>query len=115
VLLFSFSASVLRTTRAKSQQMALNKQAKQAQDRARMAYFIRESALPDVSPDELFDERVWNGSQIPESTLSRRVGSIDMSQLAEVVSLDAARESSESSNFDSEQLDQILKRRRAGN
>ncbi len=115
VLLFSFSASVLRTTRVKTPSATRNSEAQRAQDRVRMAYFIRESALPDVSADELFDERAWSGSQIPESSLNRRVGSIDMSALAEIVSLEDARENSRPSNFDSKQLDDILKRRRAGN
>jgi hypothetical protein len=115
VMLFSFSASVLRSTREKALRIARPTEAKRAEDLARMAYFVRESALNDVSPDELFDERVWTGSQVPESSLNRRVGAIDMSQLAEVVSLDGVREASEQSKFDSEQLDLILKRRRSAN
>ena len=115
VMLFSFSASVLRTTRVKVARVDRDSDAQRAKDRARMAYFTRELALPDVSVDELFDVRAWSGSQIPESSLNRRVGSIDMSALAEIVSLEDARASAQPSNFDSKQLDDILKRRRAGN
>ena len=115
VLLFSFSASVLRTTRETAPRIACQTEGQRHQDLARMAYFVRESALTDASPDELFDERAWSGSQIPESSLNRRVGAIDMSKLAQVVSLDEARGASEQSGFDSQQLDLILKRRRNSN
>ena len=80
-----------------------------------MAYFIRESALDDASPEELFDERAWTISQVPLPTSARRIGAIDMSAIAEVVSLEDARDASEQKKFDSEQLDFILKRRRGSN
>ncbi|MFM6963626.1 MAG: hypothetical protein ACKOWJ_05110 [Micrococcales bacterium] len=112
--LFSFSASVLRATRVQPVRYMQTGGQQSEQDRLRMAYFIRESALEDVSPDELFDERVWRGSQIPESSLNRRVGAIDMSALAEIVSLEQVRSNASGEIFDSEQLDAILKRRRAG-
>lgn len=111
----SFSVSVLRNTRPKQVVRTRATEAQRAQDRARMAYFIRESALADISPDELFDERAWTTSQMPESSLNRQFGSIDMSKLADVVSLDGAREVTDDTKLDSDQLDQILKRRRTGN
>lgn len=108
----SFSVSVLRTAGAKRVRNVQTSDVQRSADRARMAYFIREAALPDTSPDELFDERAWTASTMPDSLLSRQYGSIDMSQLAEVVSLDEVRSSTEATTFDSQQLDQILNRRR---
>ena len=80
-----------------------------------MAYLIRESALIDAKPDELFDERAWSDTALPESLLNRQQGAIDTSQLAEIVSFDAARASAEDKKLASDELNLILKRRRANN
>lgn len=111
----SFFVSVMRSTRVEKPQRRRMNTRKLQDDLARMSYFIRESALDDLATDELFDERAWSGSRLPESTLNRRVGAIDMSQLAEVVSLNDARGAAESSKIDSLQLDAILERRRSSN
>ena len=78
-----------------------------------MAYLIRESALIDVKPDELFDERAWSNTALPESILNRQVGAIDTSQLAEIVSFESAREDAEVKKLAAEELNLILQRRRA--
>ena len=111
----SFFVSVLRATRSQQPQKRQPLQRQKQDDLARMAYFIRESALEDVSVEELFDERAWSSSRLPESALNRRRGSIDMSQIAQVVSLDDARAAASESKIDSLQLDVILERRRSSN
>ncbi|MEN9713952.1 MAG: hypothetical protein RLZZ164_616 [Actinomycetota bacterium] len=111
----SFFVSVLRNTRQETPQKRRVSTRQKQDDLARMSYFIRESALDDLATEELFDERAWSGSRLPESSLNRRRGSIDLSQLADVVSLDEARDASDASKIDSLQLDVILERRRSSN
>jgi hypothetical protein len=109
------SISVLRSTgKQKTQKGALTAAELDAQ-RRRMAYLIRESALIDAKPDELFDERAWSDTALPESLLNRQVGVIDTSQLAEVVSFEEIKSSAENKKLASEELNLILKRRRANN
>lgn len=109
------SVSVLRSTGKKAQQKPRMSSTEIEAQRRRMAYLIRESALVDAKPDELFDERAWSNTALPDSLLNRQVGAIDTSNLAEVVSFEAARSSSEEKKLAAEELNLILKRRRANN
>ncbi len=107
--------SVLRSGSKKAQRKPQLTSVELEAQRRRMAYLIRESALIDAKPDELFDERAWSDTALPESLLSRKVGSIDTSQLAEIVSFESARVSAEEKKLAAEELNLILKRRRANN
>jgi hypothetical protein len=109
------SISVLRSTgKQKTQKGALTAAELDAQ-RRRMAYLIRESALIDAKPDELFDERAWSDTALPESLLNRQIGVIDTSQLAEVVLFEEVKASAEEKKLATDELNLILKRRRANN
>jgi hypothetical protein len=110
-LMVSVLRSVTKKVQSKPQQSSVDQEAQ----RRRMAYLIRESALIDAKPDELFDERAWSDTLLPESLLNRQVGSIDTSQLAEIVSFESARVSAEEKKLATEELNLILKRRRANN
>jgi hypothetical protein len=111
----TLAVSVLRSTAKQGQQKQRFSAAEQEAQRRRMAYLIRESALIDAKPDELFDERAWSNTALPDSLLNRQVGVIDTSKLAEVVSFEAARSSAEEKKLASDELNLILKRRRANN
>ncbi len=111
----TLAVSVLRSTAKQGQQKQRISAAEQEAQRRRMAYLIRESALIDAKPDELFDERAWSNTALPDSLLNRQVGVIDTSKLAEVVSFEAARSSVEEKKLASDELNLILKRRRANN
>ena len=111
----TLAVSVLRSTAKQGQQKQRFSAAEQEAQRRRMAYLIRESALIDAKPDELFDERAWSNTALPDSLLNRQVGVIDTSKLAEVVSFEAARSSVEEKKLASDELNLILKRRRANN
>jgi hypothetical protein len=107
--------SVLRSGGKKMQRRPQLTSAELEAQRRRMAYLIRESALIDAKPDELFDERAWSDTALPESLLNRQVGSIDTSKLAEIVSFESARVSADEKKLAAEELNLILKRRRANN
>jgi len=107
--------SVLRSSGKKAQSKPQQTASEQEAQRRRMAYLIRESALIDAKPDELFDERAWSDTALPDSLLARRVGAIDTSQLAEIVSFESARVSAEEKKLAEDELNLILKRRRAIN
>lgn len=109
------AVSVLRSTSKNAQQKPRASAAELEAQRRRMAYLIRESALIDAKPDELFDERAWSDTALPDSLLSRQIGVIDTSKLAEVVSFEAAKNSAEEKKLAPEDLNLILKRRRANN
>jgi hypothetical protein len=107
------SASALRSSRKKaSPQTALTMEQLAAQ-RARMAYSIREAALRDARTEQLFDERAWSSSELPESNLARRTGEIEAVSLAEVLPITEKQYRQGEKSLDSNELDQILKRRRA--
>lgn len=110
---FMLSASALRSSRKKaSPQTALTMEQLAAQ-RARMAYSIREAALRDARTEQLFDERAWSSSELPESNLARRTGEIEAVSLAEVLPITDKQNRQGEKTLDSNELDQILKRRRA--
>mgnify|MGYP000632583680 CR=1 FL=1 len=109
------SVSVLRSTGAQKRQKSGLSAAEMEAQRRRMAYLIRESALIDAKPDELFDERAWSDTALPESILNRQVGIIDTSKLAEVVSFEEIKSVASEKKLASEELNLILKRRRANN
>lgn len=111
----TLAVSVLRSSGKKSQRRPLVTEADREAQRRRMAYLIRESALIDAKPDELFDERAWSDVALPDSILNRQVGSIDTSKLAEVVSFDEVRSASAEKKMATEELNLILQRRRANN
>lgn len=111
----TIAVSVLRSTGNRAQQNPRLSAAELDVQRRRMAYLIRESALNDVKPDELFDERAWSDTALPDSLLNRQVGVIDTSKLAEVISFDAAKSSAEDKKLATDELNLILKRRRANN
>lgn len=111
----TIAVSVLRSTRVKTAQRSQISAADLEAQRRRMAYFIRESALTDAKPDELFDERAWSDVALPDSLISRKLGAIDTSSLAEVVSFDEVKSAAAEKKLASEELDLILKRRRASN
>ena len=81
--------------------------------RARMAYSIRESALIDAKAEQLFDERAWVENPLPESALSRRIGELEQVRLASVSNIESARAVGDEKSLNTEELDRILKRRRA--
>lgn len=110
---FMLSASALRSSRKKAQpQTALTIEQLTAQ-RARMAYSIREAALRDASAEQLFDERAWSSTELPLSNLARRTGEIEAVSLAEVLPIVERQIRQGEKKLDSDELDQILKRRRA--
>ena len=110
---FMLSASALRSSRKKVQpQTSLTIEQLTAQ-RARMAYSIREAALRDASNEQLFDERAWTSTELPQSNLARRTGEIESVSLAEVLPISERQIRQGEKKLDSDELDQILKRRRA--
>jgi len=110
---FLTAASTLRSSRKKvTQKTPLTMQELEAQ-RARMAYSIRESALPDAVAEQLFDERAWTEIALPESNLARRIGELEQVKLATVSNLSDATSDSEAKKLNAEELDRILERRRA--
>jgi hypothetical protein len=111
----TLAVSVLRSSSKKAQRRPILTEADREAQRRRMAYLIRESALIDAKPDELFDERAWSDVALPDSILNRQVGSIDTSKLAEVVSFDEVRSASAEKKLATEELNLILQRRRANN
>jgi hypothetical protein len=112
---FTFAVSVLRSVGKRAQQKTRPSAAELEAQRRRMAYLIRESALVDAKPDELFDERAWSDTALPDSILNRQVGTIATSKLAQVVSFDDAKSAAQDKKLASEELNLILKRRRANN
>jgi hypothetical protein len=110
---FLTAASTLRSSRKKATAKApLTMQELEAQ-RARMAYSIRESALPDAVAEQLFDERAWTEIALPESNLARRIGELEEVKLATVSNLGSAAAESEAKKLNRDELDRILERRRA--
>lgn len=110
---FLTAASTLRSSRKRATQKApLTMQELEAQ-RARMAYSIRESVLPDASAEQLFDERAWTEIALPESNLARRIGELEEVKLATVSNLGSAASESEAKRLNPDELDRILERRRA--
>jgi hypothetical protein len=110
---FLTAASTLRSSRKKATAKApLTMQELEAQ-RARMAYSIRESALPDAVAEQLFDERAWTEIALPESNLARRIGELEEVKLATVSTLGSAAAESEAKKLNRDELDRILERRRA--
>lgn len=57
--------------------------------------------------EEFFDDRAWRPNQLPEQAYKAQVGTLENPTLADVVNIEFPRE------FDSETLDEILRRRRA--
>ena len=111
VLLLSVSA-IRAGNKKRQEKTSLSEHDKEAQ-RRRMAYLIRESALIDAKPDELFDERAWSDVALPESLLNRKLGTIETANLAEVVSFEAVKSAAVEKKLESEELNLILQRRRA--
>lgn len=110
---FLTAASTLRSSRKKAAaKPPLTMQELEAQ-RARMAYSIRESALPDAVAEQLFDERAWTEIALPESNLTRRIGELEEVKLATVSNLGSAAAESEAKKLNRDELDRILERRRA--
>jgi hypothetical protein len=110
---FLTAASTLRSSRRKpAQQPAMTLQQLEEQ-RARMAYSIRESALSDAPAEQLFDERAWTAIALPESSLRRRIGELETVTLATVSDIDSAKPKGSEKKLDSTELDRILERRRA--
>jgi len=110
---FLTAASTLRSSRKKATAKApLTMQELEAQ-RARMAYSIRESALPDAVAEQLFDERARTEIALPESNLARRIGELEEVKLATVSNLGSAAAESEAKKLNRDELDRILERRRA--
>lgn len=110
---FLTAASTLRSSRKKAAaKPPLTLQELEAQ-RARMAYSIRESALPDAPAEQLFDERAWTEIALPESNLARRIGELEDVKLASVSNLGAAASSDDAKKLNRSELDRILERRRA--
>lgn len=110
---FLLSASTLRSSRGnRTNKTVLTQQQLEAQ-RARMAYSIREAALGDAKSELLFDERAWSSIALPESNGSRRIGELEQVTLASVSDFNEKQKSSSDKTLDSNELDQILRRRRA--
>lgn len=110
---FLTAASTLRASRGKigtTTQLTLEQLEAQ---RARIAYSIRESALPNPRTEQLFDERAWVETPLPQSDFARRIGELQEVSLASVSNLDAARAAENEKKLDPEELNRILERRRA--
>ena len=111
--LFLTAASTLRASRRNVPvETPITLEQLEAQ-RARMAYSIRESALVDAKAEQLFDERAWVENPLPESSMARRIGELEQVRLASVADLDSVRAAGQDKALDAEELDRILKRRRA--
>ena len=78
-----------------------------------MAYSIRESALGDAPAEQLFDERAWTATALPESSLRRRIGELESVTLATVSDIESGKSEAAEKKLDSIELDRILERRRA--
>jgi hypothetical protein len=110
---FLLSASTLRSSRQKANPAGqLTLEQLEAQ-RARMAYSIREAALRDAKTEQLFDERAWSANSLPDSAAARRIGGLEEVSLAEVLSLGENHNRDAEKKLESDELDRILKRRRA--
>lgn len=110
---FLLSASTLRSSRASSARKTVLTQQQLEAQRARMAYSIREAALADAKSELLFDERAWTSVALPDANNSRRVGELEQVTLASVTDFNEKQKASNDKTLDSNELDQILKRRRA--
>lgn len=110
---FLIAASTLRSSRKKLSQKAPLTLKELEEQRARMAYSIRESALADAPAEQLFDERAWVANALPASSLTRRIGELETVTLATVSNLGDAKSESTDKKLDSAELDRILERRRA--
>jgi membrane protein implicated in regulation of membrane protease activity len=110
---FLLSASTLRSSRRDASIKTTLSAAEIEAHRARMAYSIREAALRDAKAELLFDERAWSANQLPESNLARRIGELEEVTLASVSPIGEKLTSVEEKKLDSDELDRILKRRRA--
>ena len=111
--LFLLSVSTLRSSRRNASIKTTLSAAEIEAHRARMAYSIREAALRDAKAELLFDERAWSANQLPESNLARRIGELEEVSLASVSPIGEKLTSAEEKKLDSDELDRILKRRRA--
>lgn len=110
---FLTAASTLRASRKKpAAKTQVTIEQLEAQ-RARIAYSIRESALPNPRREQLFDERAWVETPLPQSNLARRIGELEQVNLASVSNLDVTRAAESERKLDSEELNRILERRRA--
>ena len=110
---FLLSASTLRSSRRNSVAKTTLTVEEIEAHRARMAYSIREAALGDAKAELLFDERAWSENQLPESNFARRIGELEDVALASVSPISEKLTSTDEKTLDSEELDRILKRRRA--
>jgi hypothetical protein len=110
---FLTAASTLRASRKKPSQKAPLTMQQLEEQRARMAYSIRESALKDAPAEQLFDERAWVAQGLPQSSLSRRIGELETANLASVSSIDAVESNRAEKKLEPTELDRILERRRA--
>lgn len=110
---FLTAASTLRSSRKKQAQKPPLTQQQLEEQRARMAYSIRESVLKDAPAEQLFDERAWVATALPQSSLSRRIGELETVTLATVSEIESAKSQSSEKKLDSTELDRILERRRA--
>lgn len=112
-VVFLTAASTLRSSRKKLvQKPALTMEQLEAQ-RARMAYFTWERALPDAPAELLFDERAWTQTLVPESNLTRRIGELEEVNLATVSNIDSVQADRAQKKLNAAELDRILQRRRA--
>lgn len=110
---FLLSASTLRSSRRNaSVKTPLSAEELEAH-RARMAYSIREAALRDAKAELLFDERAWSANELPDSNFARRIGELEEVTLASVSQIGEKSIVAEEKKLDSDELDRILKRRRA--
>ena len=110
---FLTAASTLRSSRRRPQQQPAMTLQQLEEQRARMAYSIRESALGDAPAEQLFDERAWTATALPESSLRRRIGELESVTLATVSDIESGKSETAEKKLDSIELDRILERRRA--
>lgn len=110
---FLTAASTLRSSRKQALKKSPLTMQQLEEQRARMAYSIRESALRDAPAEQLFDERAWVASALPQSSLTRRIGELETVSLATVSNIDTADSKPNEKKLEPNELDRILERRRA--
>jgi hypothetical protein len=95
--------------------VARSQRVKQPVKRASVDNFValaREYAgEPEPSPAKVVDPRGWQRNELPEPLAFR--GSVELAELAEVSSIEAARNTVAARKLEQSELDEILRRRRA--
>jgi len=100
VAIFAFLSrlSALRASRAVSNS---------ANRRTKIGSGLDAQLIGEGEEPELIDDRSWRPTEVPGQTYQAQLGTLENPTLADVVNIESAKD------FDSETLDEILRRRRA--